>query len=120
MLRRGWRKRCPRCGKGSLFARWTVLADRCSSCDLVFEPSPGATWAFWIVGDRVFVVAAMLPIYLGFSMPNLWLRGVLLSLVLLSFFATMPNRQGVATALDYLTRIHWGDPVEREPPDSAP
>ena len=119
VIRRGWRKRCPRCGEGTLFARWTVLRDDCAACGLVFEPSPGATWAFWVVGDRVFVVAALLPIYFGLSMPNVVLRVLLLGGILVSFFLSMPNRQGVAIALDYLTRVHWGDPAESGSPDDT-
>jgi len=115
-LGRGWRKRCPRCGQGRLFERWTVLCDQCDECDLTFEPSPGATWAFWVVGDRVFVVAAILPIYFGLAMASPGLRAALFALVIVSFFLTMPNRQGLAVALDYLTRVHWGDPVDTENP----
>jgi uncharacterized protein (DUF983 family) len=64
-LARGWRKRCPHCGQGPLFAgRWTHL-ERCSHCGLVFERNPGDTWAFTIVGDRLPIAAIVVVIYFG-------------------------------------------------------
>lgn len=110
LVRRGWRRRCPRCGQGPLFDGWMKVHDQCSHCALELEPSPGATWGFWVVGDRIFIVAALLPIYLGFATPSWWLRVPLFSAIVISFVWTMPQRQGVAIALDYLTRLRWGDP----------
>ena len=63
-LGRGWRKRCPHCGEGSLFSGWTHL-ERCSRCGLVFERNPGDTWAFTIIGDRLPVAAIIALIYFG-------------------------------------------------------
>jgi len=80
-----------------------TLRTRCSECDLEFDPSPGSTWGFWVLGDRLFVIAAILPIYLGLGLESWALRGPLLAAVAVPLIATMPNRQGLATALDYLT-----------------
>ncbi len=37
-LKRGLRRRCPRCGQGSLFKGYLTMADHCSNCELAFEP----------------------------------------------------------------------------------
>src|SRR4026208_1926427 len=63
-LRRGLRKRCPHCGEGRLFTRWSFL-ERCSSCGLVFARNPGDTWAFTIIGDRLPIGAMIILIYFG-------------------------------------------------------
>lgn len=41
-LARGLMRRCPRCGSGGLFTRWTRLAERCPRCGLKFEREEGA------------------------------------------------------------------------------
>ena len=44
VLLRGLRKRCPRCGQGNLFHRWTEMADACPRCGLHFEQEEG----YWV------------------------------------------------------------------------
>jgi len=56
-----------------------------------------------VIGDRIFVIVAILPIYFGLGLESWALRGPLLVAVAVPLIATMPNRQGLATALDYLT-----------------
>src|SRR4029434_11238162 len=63
-LRRGLRKRCPHCGEGPLFFRWSQF-ERCSICGLVYTRNPGDTWAFTIVGDRLPIAAIIVLIYFG-------------------------------------------------------
>jgi uncharacterized protein (DUF983 family) len=120
VLLRGLRKRCPRCGEGEIFDGWFSSHERCSHCDLVYEASPGSVWGMWVIGDRIFVVLALLPIYLTLPVPEPGLRAMLSLLVLIPLFLTMPNRLGFARALDFLWRVHWGDPNEAEPPSATP
>jgi len=40
--RRAWRKRCPQCGRGALFASYSRLKERCDVCGLVFRREQGA------------------------------------------------------------------------------
>lgn len=111
LLRRGLARACPRCGRGPLFVRFVTLEERCAECGLIYETSPGSTWGFWVIGDRVFVVLMLLPIYLGLSMESVPLRAAMFGAVAVGFVATMPMRQGLCTALDYWTRLRWGDPA---------
>ena len=64
-LGRGWRKRCPHCGRGPLFTGWAHHLDCCSHCGLEFERNPGDTWAFTIIGDRIPIGVLIAAIYFG-------------------------------------------------------
>ena len=98
-----------------MFSGWSHIA-RCSVCGLVFEPKPGDTWFFAIVGDRVPVGVMIVVIYFGVvrSHPviGMTMLGVLLALVVW----TAPNRWGAGNALNYLSRIYWPDPADPLPP----
>jgi uncharacterized protein (DUF983 family) len=41
MLRRGLRKRCPRCGGGDLYRTWFRMREWCPTCGMVFEREEG-------------------------------------------------------------------------------
>src|SRR5687768_5217459 len=41
LVRRGFMKRCPRCGGGRLFEGWFRMKDRCPTCGYLFEREPG-------------------------------------------------------------------------------
>ena len=117
-LRRGLRKRCPHCGQGPLFSGWSHI-DRCSTCGLVFVPSPGDTWAFTIIGDRLPLGAMIALIYFGvvrsYPVPGMTLLVVVLALAVW----TSPNRWGAGIALHYLSRLYWPDPADPIPPPPA-
>ena len=79
----------------------------CSKCELPFEERSGDTWAFWVLGDRVFLFVIIVAIYFGIA-PQSWLgRAAILAIVGIPLIATMPHRQGAFIALDYLSRTHW-------------
>lgn len=73
-------------------------------CGLVYEPRPGDTWGFWILMDRVFLLAAMVLLYFGFRPENKFVQLGFLLAVAVPLVWTMPHRQGIATALDYFIR----------------
>ena len=114
-LRRGLRKRCPHCGEGPLFSGWSHI-DRCSICGLVFVPSPGDTWAFTIIGDRLPLGAMIALIYFGVVRSYPTLGVTMLAVVLALAVWTSPNRWGAGIALHYLSRRYWPDPADPLPP----
>jgi uncharacterized protein (DUF983 family) len=117
-LRRGLRKRCPHCGQGPLFSGWSHI-ERCSICGLVFVPSPGDTWAFTIIGDRLPLGAMIALIYFG-VMGSYPMLGMTMLVVLLALAVwTSPNRWGAGIALHYLSRRYWPDPADPLPPPPA-
>lgn len=103
-LGRGLKRRCPRCGQAPIFERFIDARDRCAHCGLVFEERAGDTWGFWVLLDRLFVAIPLIALLLGFATASLRLRILLIVLLLIPLLATMPHRQGVAIALDYLIR----------------
>lgn len=108
-LRRGWARRCPRCGGDRLFARFFTLRQGCNRCKLSFEVNPGDTWALWLIGDRVFIGLLIIAVFLVFRSDS-WTFGVFLVVVtVVPLFWTMPHRMGVCIAVDYLVRSRWGD-----------
>ncbi|HSR66690.1 MAG TPA: DUF983 domain-containing protein [Acidobacteriota bacterium] len=106
VLRRGWAKRCPRCGRGHIFKRWFTPHEECGECGLRFQPAPGDTWGFWVIGDRIFVAGPMIILYLGFT-PEPYLYRIFFLLVIVAvFLLTMPVRLSICIGLDYLSRFH--------------
>lgn len=115
---RGMRKRCPHCGEGRLFSGWSQL-ERCSSCGLVFEPNPGDTWAFTIIGDRLPIAVMIVLIYFGVTRSHPVLGLTMMVALLAAVVWASPNRWGAGIALHYLSRVYWPDPADPIPPPAA-
>lgn len=113
---RGWAKRCPHCGRGPLFIRWTRVHRRCSVCGLVFERDYGDSWGLLIVTDRIPLLIAIAGIvFFGVRVTNVW-AGILFFVVTGGpIIATMPRRQGVGIALAYVSRVFARDPNDVMP-----
>jgi uncharacterized protein (DUF983 family) len=112
VLGRGLRGRCPRCGEGALFRRGLRTHERCSECQLLFQRNNGDTWMFFILTDRIPVLIGVVAIYFGFRSTN-WMASLAFAAALLiPLFATMRPRQGLALALDYLSRVYFADPSD--------
>ena len=65
-IRRGLRRRCPRCGEGPLFLAWNRLRDSCPVCGLPFEQHTGDTWFFMYMstaGLTGFLVVCMVLVW---------------------------------------------------------
>jgi uncharacterized protein (DUF983 family) len=112
VLGRGLRGKCPRCGEGPLFRRWIETHERCSSCRLLFQRNYGDIWMFMLVLDRIPILFGVAVIYFGFRATN-WMAAAGFAIAMaLPLLATMRNRQGVALALDYLSRVYLPDPSD--------
>lgn len=84
------------------------METECSVCRLRFERRPGDTWAFWLIGDRVFIAALLVVVVLGFrSITTAHVLGLFLAAAV-PLVWTMPHRLGVCVALDYLSRVYSG------------
>jgi uncharacterized protein (DUF983 family) len=110
LLWRGARKRCPQCGEGPLYRRWMILHESCPVCGLQYLANRGDLLGPLVFLDRVlFLIPLILLCYfriLDTSQPVLLaLAGVLIFLLIF----TMPHRNGVSLALDYLIRRKSGD-----------
>jgi uncharacterized protein (DUF983 family) len=108
-IRRGWHRRCPRCGEGALFSRGVKIHERCSSCNLRYQRDYGDTWMFMIITDRIPILFGVAAVYFGFR-PQNWLATAAFVVALAApILITFRERQGVALALDYLFRLHFRD-----------
>ena len=75
----------------------------------------GDIWFFWIVMDRIPILLGIAAIFFGFRITT-WLTGLgFLLAVAGPLVATMPQRQGVAVALAYLSRVYFRDPSDALP-----
>ena len=109
---RGVRRRCPHCGRGPLFVRWITLHRQCTDCGLVYLRNQGDIWFFWIVMDRIPILLGIAAIFFGFRITT-WLDGLGFFLAVAGpLVASMPQRQGAAVALSYLSRVYFRDPSD--------
>jgi uncharacterized protein (DUF983 family) len=112
VLKRGLRGRCPRCGEGALFRRRLETYERCSECNFLYQRNYGDTWIFIIITDRIPLLIGIVAIYFGFRATN-WMTSLAFAVaLLLPLFATLRPRQGLALALDYLSRVYLSDPSD--------
>ncbi len=95
-----------------MFGGWFTLRDRCDDCDLVFEPSPGDTWGFWVFMDRIFLFVALVGLYFGVRPQGWGGRILFIAAVAVPLVWTMPQRLGLAVALDWFWRSRSFGPGE--------
>jgi len=105
LLWRGWRKKCPHCGKGDLYKGWLKLHEHCPECGLRYLTNEGdLLGALFFLDRALFLIPFIVLFYFHIWHPNMVLfiiSGVIM-LYLLVF--TMPNRNGMTLAFDYYIR----------------
>ncbi len=88
------------------------MHDRCSACDLLYLRNQGDLWLFMIITDRVPILLGIAALYFGIG-PRDWMTtGGFFVALAVPVIATLPPRQGLALALDYLVRVHMPDPSD--------
>ena len=112
VLRRGWRRRCPRCGEGALFVRWIRAFERCPVCTVLYLRNYGDIWIWTILTDRIPIFAGIVAVYFGFQSTSWLIAAGFFVAMFVPLFGTMRERQGLAIALDYLWRIYMPDPSD--------
>jgi uncharacterized protein (DUF983 family) len=106
MIRRGWRRRCPVCGRGDLYRVWTALVAECSHCGTPLARREGdiyfMVYATIALLTGVFLLTTItILLNQGFYQhykPFIWT--VLAVGLFSSIMATSRHRKGVAVALD--------------------
>jgi uncharacterized protein (DUF983 family) len=95
--------KCPRCGKGHLFAGFLTLRQRCESCglDYSFADAGDGPAVFVILIAGFIVVAAALIVEFAYQ-PPFWLHALLwLPLILIVTLAPLRLIKGLLIALQY-------------------
>ncbi|HBY45805.1 MAG TPA: hypothetical protein DEU95_01495 [Chloroflexi bacterium] len=115
MLWRGVTMRCPVCGSGKLFQRWTHMVGRCPRCDWSFEHEEGywvGAMAFNIVLTElifaVLLVAIVIATWPDIPVWRLILGGVILNIVLPFFLYPISKTIWAAVDLAFLNRLPPG------------
>lgn len=119
-LLRGWRQKCPACGKGALYRKYLKVVDTCPACgeELFHQRADDAPPYFTMVVVGHVVVGGVLMLEQAAAPPSwvhlvLWLPlTVILSLVLL------PRVKGALVGLQWALRMHgFGGATDDPVPD---
>jgi uncharacterized protein (DUF983 family) len=107
LLRRALARRCPRCGRGAVFARYFTMNPRCPECGAVFWVDRGE-WLGAFVIDWAFATGTGIVIWpaLELLFPQLGQAAVIAivsTFVLASLFTTFPWSRSMWTVFLYLT-----------------
>jgi uncharacterized protein (DUF983 family) len=118
-LKRGFRGRCPRCGKGKLFRAYLKVANNCSACGLDFTPHRAddlpAYLVIIMVGHIVVPTALLIETELS---PPVWLQlSIYLPLTLVLSLLLLQPVKGAVVGLQWALRMHGFD---ENPPDGIP
>ena len=115
-MMRGLACRCPRCGKGKLFAGFLTLIPRCEACSLDYSFVDSADGpAFFVLFISGFVVVfAALAVEVLYA-PPYWVHALLwVPLILITTLGPLRPMKGLLIALQYHHkasegRLHGGD-----------
>lgn len=106
ILASGTGGRCPRCGRGKLFAGFLKVAERCSVCGLDFSGHDAgdgpAVAVIFILGFAITGLAGVVEYIFA---PPMWLHVVVwLPLIALTTVALLQPLKGLTVALQYRYR----------------
>lgn len=114
---RGIACRCPRCGKGKLYAGFLTLAPRCGSCglDYAFIDAGDGPAIFVIMIAGAIVVACALIVEVKYQ-PPFWLHAVLwLPLIAATTLLPLRLMKSLLIALQFHHKAAEGRLIKRGP-----
>ena len=109
LLRRALGRRCPRCGRGAIFASYFRMNPQCSECGAVFWVDKGE-WlgAFaidWACATGTAIVVWMALEVAFTKLPQILEIAIISVCVMVSLFATFPWSRSFWTVFLYLTGV---------------
>lgn len=114
-LLRGWRRRCPHCGKGPLLSGYLKVADHCSVCGEEFHHQRADDGPAYLT---ILIVGHIMGVAIHFTYstlrPDPLVMATLLSVfcVALSLYL-LPRVKGAFVALQWARRMHgFGNKAE--------
>jgi uncharacterized protein (DUF983 family) len=111
-MARGWRCRCPNCGKGKLFRAFLKVIDRCEVCgqELFHQRADDAPPYFVILITGHIVVPLALLLETEYS-PPYWVHAVLWApLTLALVLGLLQPVKGAIIGWQWANRMHGFDP----------
>ena len=109
VILRGVRARCPRCGRGRLFARHYRLRARCEVCALNLARYAHDTWAMIYFSTAALTGVVVIVLILARPRNLLLGRFMLGAAALAVIVASLPYRKGAAIAVNWLIATRSGD-----------
>ena len=109
--------KCPRCGKGKLFAGFLTLKPHCDACglDYAFIDAGDGPAIFIILFAGFIVVGAALIVEMKYQ-PPFWVHAVLwLPLILATTLLPLRPMKALLIALQYHHKASEGRLIDREP-----
>jgi uncharacterized protein (DUF983 family) len=114
---RGIACKCPRCGKGKLYAGFLTLAPRCASCglDYAFIDAGDGPAVFIIMLAGAIVVASALIVEVKYQ-PPYWVHAVLwLPLIVVTTLLPLRAMKSLLIALQFHHKAAEGQLSRRDP-----
>ena len=114
---RGIACRCPRCGRGKLYAGFLTLAPRCDACglDYAFIDAGDGPAIFIIMIAGAIVVACALIVEVKYQ-PSFWLHAALwLPLIAATTLLPLRPMKSLLIALQFHHKAAEGRLIKREP-----
>ena len=105
---RGFRRRCPNCGEGSLFASYLKTADSCSVCSEEFHhhrADDGPAYLTILVVGHILAVAMHITFTQLRPDPLIFATVLTVACVGLSLYL-LPRLKGVIVAIQWSRRMH--------------
>src|SRR6185312_17327282 len=114
---RGLACKCPRCGKGKLYAGFLDLRPGCEACglDYAFIDAGDGPAIFIIMLAGAVVVAAALIVEIKYQ-PPFWLHAVLwLPLIAVTTLLPLRSMKSLLIVLQFHHKAAEGQPIKRDP-----
>jgi uncharacterized protein (DUF983 family) len=124
LLGRAFARRCPRCGRGAIFASYFQMNPRCAECGAVFWVDRGE-WLGAFVVDWACATGLAIVVWAALEaftrLPQIAEIAIISGAVMLSLFATFPWSRSLWTVFLYLTGVMGERPASaQEAADTAP
>lgn len=107
-LKRGFGRRCPACGNGSLFAGYTKVASHCEVCreDFSHQRADDAPPYFTMLIVGHVVIPLVLLVETNFDLSTWEQLVIWLPVTLFLSLALLPRIKGATVALQWANRMH--------------
>ena len=113
---RGWRRKCPRCGEGKLYAGFLSLRPNCDACglDYAFIDAGDGPAVFIIMIAGFIVVGAALVVEMKYQ-PPFWVHAALWGpLIVATTLLPLRSMKALLIDLQYFHKAAEGQLVERK------
>ena len=125
LLRRALGRRCPRCGRGAVFASYFRMNSRCSECGAVFWVDQGE-WLGAFVIDWACATGTAIVVWIALELaftklPQIVEIAIISTCVMVSLFATFPWSRSFWTVFLYLAGAMGERPARaQDSPNATP